>query len=441
MIGSKKKFKLISALPLIVLLLYLWSAVASWPVGASNYEESNGYKEKKGIRKQEIPWQMFRNNHLRNGYSPVRGFDRVRLAWKFHGNNEFLSSPAIGPDGTIYIGCDDNFIYAINSNGTLKWKVRTGYHVISSPAIDDQGNICVGSEDSNLYVISPDGKVLRKIKTGGFVNSSPLVYGNRVYFCSEDGSLYFIDKREQTIREGFSGSPNYSSPLADDVGSIYFCGRRGTINKIENGARVNWSLRTQIYSTPASIGKRSLVIGCDDGLFFSLSFKYMEKKKNWQYKTKGKIRASPAVSPINKNIYIGSFDKNFYCLDQNGKLKWKFKTGGEIESSAALTGDGKSIFGSNDGKIYCLDSKGKSVWSFKTGGDVASSPAIGPGFIVVGSEDNYLYCLRDIGNQKSEVNIRVSDVGWQEVAADLPFSVSLAHQWMLNLNMLTELSN
>ena len=32
------------------------------------------------------------------------------------------SSPAIGSDGTIYIG--SNYIYALNPDGTLKWENR-----------------------------------------------------------------------------------------------------------------------------------------------------------------------------------------------------------------------------------------------------------------------------------------------------------------------------
>ena len=33
--------------------------------------------------------------------------------WKFQCNGELHSSPAIGGDGTIYIGCDDGYLYAI----------------------------------------------------------------------------------------------------------------------------------------------------------------------------------------------------------------------------------------------------------------------------------------------------------------------------------------
>lgn len=43
-----------------------------------------------------------------------------RVIWKFNIGREINSSPAIGSDGTIYIGSFDGKLYAINSDGSLK---------------------------------------------------------------------------------------------------------------------------------------------------------------------------------------------------------------------------------------------------------------------------------------------------------------------------------
>ena len=48
--------------------------------------------------------------------------------WEFETGGRVLSSPAIGPDGTVYVGSDDNKLYAIktNSKGLAKspWPMR-----------------------------------------------------------------------------------------------------------------------------------------------------------------------------------------------------------------------------------------------------------------------------------------------------------------------------
>ena len=43
------------------------------------------------------------------------------------------------------------------TDGTQKWSFTTGGGVISSPAIGADGTIYVGSVDGQLYVLNPDG--------------------------------------------------------------------------------------------------------------------------------------------------------------------------------------------------------------------------------------------------------------------------------------------
>jgi len=78
------------------------------------------------------------------------------LKWKFETDDGVYSSPAIGSDGTIYIGSEDGNIYAINPDGSKKWAFLTGDFVESSPAIGSDGTIYVGSGDGNVYAINGD---------------------------------------------------------------------------------------------------------------------------------------------------------------------------------------------------------------------------------------------------------------------------------------------
>ena len=64
------------------------------------------------------------------------------------------SSPAIGSDGTIYVGSYDINLYAINPDGSKKWEFDTLAGVVTSPAIGSDGTIYVGTRNKNLYAIS-----------------------------------------------------------------------------------------------------------------------------------------------------------------------------------------------------------------------------------------------------------------------------------------------
>ena len=57
------------------------------------------------------------------------------LKWKYQTGGDVESSSATGSNGTVYVGSDDAYLYAINPDGTLKWSYTTGGWVISSPAI------------------------------------------------------------------------------------------------------------------------------------------------------------------------------------------------------------------------------------------------------------------------------------------------------------------
>ena len=73
-----------------------------------------------------------------------------------------LSSPAIGSDGTVYVGSVDNKLYAINGKSGVKlWEFRPGGNMLSSPAIGSDGTVYVGSENGKVHALN--GKTGTKI--------------------------------------------------------------------------------------------------------------------------------------------------------------------------------------------------------------------------------------------------------------------------------------
>lgn len=82
------------------------------------------------------------------------------MKWRFETGGEIHSSPAIGSDGTIYVGSNDGNLYAITPDEKVKWNFQTGDAIYSSPAIGPDGTIYFGSQDGNLYAIQTDSKGL-----------------------------------------------------------------------------------------------------------------------------------------------------------------------------------------------------------------------------------------------------------------------------------------
>ena len=95
------------------------------------------------------------------------------LKWKFASNDWVESSSVLGPDGALYVGSNDNNIYAINATGGLKWKYATGGQVQSSPALGADGTVYVGSLNGSIYAINSG--VGCNCPAGTFVSSPALL--------------------------------------------------------------------------------------------------------------------------------------------------------------------------------------------------------------------------------------------------------------------------
>ena len=68
------------------------------------------------------------------------------------------STPAIGADGTVYVGSEDKKLYALDAEtGKQKWAFGTAGKVESSPAIGQDGIIYVGSWDKKVYAVYGGG--------------------------------------------------------------------------------------------------------------------------------------------------------------------------------------------------------------------------------------------------------------------------------------------
>ena len=118
------------------------------------------------------------------------------LKWSFDTEDGVESSPAIGPDGTIYFGSYDNNLYAVKdvgNQGILQWKFETNDSIDGSPAVDGDGVIYFGSRDNIIYALNPNGTIKWTYETNGDLESSPSIDGNGyLYIGSFDSNLYCI---------------------------------------------------------------------------------------------------------------------------------------------------------------------------------------------------------------------------------------------------------
>jgi len=357
---------------------------------ATKKTESRKKKQKKS---KSDTWYKFRGNSQNTGRTDVEGPSSNLLKWKYEALDKMMSSPVVGPYGTIYIGAEDFYLYALNPSGKLKWKFRAGLPVRSSPLVSKTGVVYFGSDDKHLYALNSKGKEIWKFKGEGYFVSSPaLGKDGTIYTGCDDFNIYAITPDGKLKWKYATGGVVFSSPAIGKNGTIYMGSEDHFIYALNPDGKLKWKFETKhkVNASPAVGKDGTIYVGSEDRSFYAIT---PGGKLKWKTELGNYIVSSPAIAK-DGTIYTGCEDKHLYALSSDGKIKWKFKTRGEIISSPLVDGKSRIYVGSDDGNLYCLSPEGRQKWVFMARDPIMSSPALAPdGTLYVGSEDRNVYAI------------------------------------------------
>lgn len=115
-----------------------------------------------------------------------------------------IASPAIYND-VLYVGAHSGEVIALNwKTGKDVWRYRgdRDLEIHASAAVTDD-LVLVGSHDKLLHAIDrKTGQGKWTFKTRGRISSSPAVVGDRVFFGSDDGSIYGVSLGNKKTKAG-----------------------------------------------------------------------------------------------------------------------------------------------------------------------------------------------------------------------------------------------
>lgn len=314
-----------------------------------------------------------------------------------------LSSPAVGPDGTLYVGSQDKHVYAIAPNGALRWRFLTGDWVDASPVIAPDGTIYVGSWDGKLYALTPTGAKKWEYATGAgnFIYSSPaLGADSTIYFGAGDGNFYAL-RPDGSLKWTYPAADWIdSSPAIGPDGTLYFGSWDGALYAVrdeETHAAEIWRFVTggPLLASPAIGRDGAVYVGSNDGKFYAIDA--ATGARRWEYAVDATLEGSPALGP-DGTIYFGDGGGYLHALSPSGEARWAFNAGDPIVSTPAIRADGAIVFGTGASRIVALEPDMREKWRFSAGDWVDSSPVIAPdGTIYIGSYDRRIYALHGNG--------------------------------------------
>lgn len=365
-------------------------------------------------------WSKFHGNAQNTGRavggSPTAGTQR----WVFPATGAIgsvvFSSPAIGADGTVYVGAHDNNLYAINPDGTEKWRFATRGRIESSPAIGVDGTIYVGSLDNNVYAVNgATGAEVWRFAASGPVYGPPAIGPDGTIYIGattvtgatgSDNRLYALDSLSGAKRWEFvaGGGIQTAPALSADATRVYVGSLDNKVYAINTAdGTLAWSFPTRdaIFSSPAVAPDGTLYLGSNDGRLYAINANGTQR---WVYDAEAPVYSSPAIG-ADGTVYFGVYDNasglnNNRVVALNGatgviRTGWPVVVGGFVESSPVIGADGTIYIGCYDNSVYALNPNGTQKWRFQTGDAVGSSPAIGAdGTLYVGGYDGKVYAIR-----------------------------------------------
>jgi len=154
-----------------------------------------------------------------------------KVIWQLGLSEDVNGGPAVGPDGTLYVTTSSWRLVAVAANGKRKWTVSlaqvrnpTGF-CLSPPAIDRAvGTVYVGGFDG-LYAYGYDGKLKWRFASGRVWARPAIGADGTVYVHSYgDGFAYGVRRQGGKLWDRWTGNVWHAHPAIGSDGTVYIGG-------------------------------------------------------------------------------------------------------------------------------------------------------------------------------------------------------------------------
>ncbi len=192
---------------------------------------------------------------------PMTGRQQWHVTNRRFASKECIASPTIGPDSTIYVTIGQDSLYAIRPDGSIRWVFgfdRADELSFADPTIDDDGTIYIPTESysvgAHLYAVRADGtmKWRHHIEENLPIRASVTIGADGTLYCTtkagRDHPARLLalspsgSRLWQFIIQGrhHTGDDCYSTPTVGDDGLIYFGAENGYLYAVRPDGTLAW---------------------------------------------------------------------------------------------------------------------------------------------------------------------------------------------------------
>jgi outer membrane protein assembly factor BamB len=341
-------------------------------------------------------WPTFGQNPQHTGLSPYVGPQTAAVKWSYAPAIGYFYGLSVGPDDTVYATAPTS-LYAIDNEGFLKWTFATSPLVsYGDPAVGTDGTIYLGIDDvanGSLCAVNPDGtlKWLSPIGSAPSLSSPVISSDGSIYVGTYSGDLVaFTSNGVRKWRFSIGGSLSQTPAIGFD-GTIYVTSRILPSSSLNGLYAINpqGTLKWRVDMSPTST---SPTIGSDGTIYVTVPGEVLAVNSNgtlkWSRLMPAQLLTSPSVGS-DGTLYVGSNTRVLSALDSNGSLLWDFtnlvQSGGMNVGPPPIGADGTiyttgptGISESGGGNsLFAIKRDGSLRWTTQLGLTTATQPILG----------------------------------------------------------------
>lgn len=284
------------------------------------------------------------------------------------------STPAVAPDGRLFVTDTEGFVMSYHPATQQRVSRYLSGAIVSAPVLGHDGTVYVGTtatQQDNFFALDPTTlEVKKRFKASGAIRASATIGRDWTLYVGTDlGHVYALDP--ETLREKWTRSLH-----------VYEDGT-GVRLPVEAGCALSGDGTLYV---PTAAGSRSDLVALDS----------RTGQTRWRHTTAAGILRDPALGPDGRVIFVDR-DGFVAAVTPKGARLWLKIPGrsGATLTSPVVGSQGEIYVGSSDKNLYCLSPDGAVRWSFSTSGSaIAGAPALGANGLLYFGAVKKFFCLR-----------------------------------------------
>ena len=286
-------------------------------------------------------------------------------------------------------------------SGNERWSFKPDGAITSGVAVS-ANSVFFGTETGRIYALNKNtGRSTWEYKAENSVYGVPSVVGENVVFATGSGEVICLKISDGSLVWTAGGTEESGQKVNDGLtdgttaggGLVYVSKADRKVHALnENDGHTAWTFTAsdQGVRTAPSYADGFVFVGEYDGIFSILDAKTGKRLNGG-----GAGGAVNTPTAKNGNVYFSAWDGSVNAVQLKGiEPLWNVNVHDAITTQPEVS-DGKIIVGTGRGSVVALDEKtGRTLWRFNTNcGSVSAKPILADGVVFVGAESGPMFVL------------------------------------------------